>query len=116
SVVAPGERRIDDRSQRRQSGTVARVHGEVGGWVADAIAEYLVAPAQIATDHFGIGIEQHLVRIEAMALSRLVRTVDAVAVQLLRSSVRQIAVPDLIGLLGQYNPLRLAVGVGIKET
>ena len=42
-----------------------------------------------------------------MALGRLVRAVDAVAVELAGQHVGQVGVPDLVGLLGQRDPLRL---------
>ena len=55
-----------------------------------------------------IGVEQQLVRIEAMALLRLVRPVHAVAVDRAGPRVRQIAVPDLVGVLGQLDAFELA--------
>ena len=46
-----------------------------------------------------------------MIVVRLVRPVDAVAVELIGLNVGQVAVPDLVGLLGQYDLLRLLPGV-----
>ena len=49
-------------------GVVAAVEREVLVAVADAVAEVRVAPAQRADDILGVGIEQQLVRVEAVAV------------------------------------------------
>jgi isoamylase len=50
--------------------------------MTDLVAEHGVGPLQVAADRLGIGIEQDLVRIEAVAVVRLVLAVSAEAVQL----------------------------------
>jgi len=79
--------------------------------MADRIAEQRVIPFQFADDLLGIRIEQQFVRIEAMSRGRLVRPVHAIAVKLPRPRVGQIAVPHLVGVLGQRDALGLAAGV-----
>ena len=50
-----------------------------------------------------------------MARARVVGAMDAVAVELARADVRQIAVPDLIGVFGQHHPLELALAAGVEQ-
>ena len=64
---------------------------------ADAVAEMRIVPAQLAEQRLGVGVDQQLVRVEAVAVRRVVGAVHAVAVELARPHVRQIAVPDLVG-------------------
>ena len=68
TIVAPGERRIDDRGQRGIRGTVAVVEREVGLRVVKAISEELIGPAHVAADQLGIGVEHDLVGIEPVPL------------------------------------------------
>ena len=81
----------------------------------DLEAEQRVVPAHGPADDLGVGIQDQLVRVEAMAEVRRVRAVHAVAVQLARMHVRQVAVPDHVGLLGQRNRQRLDFGVDRVE-
>ena len=80
-----------------------------------AIAEMRIAPDQAAGEPLGIGIEQQLVRIEAVAVLRLVRPVHAVAVELARRDVGQIAVPDIVGALRQRDALELARALAVEQ-
>ena len=70
---------------------------------------------ELADQLLGIGVEQQLVMIEAMPRLRVVGPVDAVAVELAGPRVRQVAVPDLVGVLGQHDPLELALAAGIEQ-
>ena len=88
-------------------GIVAIVEGQVSLRIAHLVAAHLVAPTHIAADPLGVGIEHDLVRIEAMSVGRLVRSVDAIAVKLSRANVGQVAVPDQVAALGDGNPLEL---------
>src|SRR3954447_7539690 len=74
-----------------------------------------VAPDQPARKSLGIGIEQQLVGVEAVTVLRLVRTIDAVAVELSRRDVVQIAVPDVLGPLRQFDPLDLPSALAIEQ-
>src|SRR5690606_7786863 len=73
--------------------------------VADAVAEVSVAPAQAPLDVLGIGLDQQLVRIEAMAARRIIESVNPVAIEKARASLGQIAVPDLVRSLAHFDPL-----------
>src|SRR5689334_987210 len=79
-VVVPGEGAFDHSAFRHVAGAVATVEGEVLARAADPVAEQHVAPAELAGQRPRIGVEQELVRIEAVAGSRLVRAVYTVPV------------------------------------
>src|SRR5439155_2507906 len=79
-VVAPRERRVDHRGQRRERRVVAVVEREVFLPVADAISEHLVAPPNGTRNRFRVWIQDNLARIETVTVLRLVRTVHAVTV------------------------------------
>ena len=63
----------------------------------------------------GIGVEQQLVGIEAVAQVRLVRPVDAIAIQGARPHLGQVAVEDLVGVFGQLDPRDLLVAGAVEE-
>ena len=73
-----------------------------------------VGPDELAAEPLAVGIDQQLVGIEAMAGFRLVGAVDAIAVELARLRVGQIAVPDVLGALRQRDALGL-VAAGLVE-
>ena len=58
-------------------------------------------PADRAFDRLRVRIDQELVRVEAAARRRVVRAVHAIAVQLARADVRQVAVPVEGGALDE---------------
>jgi hypothetical protein len=110
-VVAPREAGVGDHRQRGDRRVVAGVEREVGGRVADAVAVQLVAPARQAADELRVRVEQDLVRVEAAAAGRGVLAVHAEAVELSRPDEWQVAVPDLVGPVGQLDAGELlAVG------
>src|SRR6476661_5623747 len=78
AFLAPGESRVDHPAFRHVTRAVALVEGEIGVGLA------------------GIWIDQELVRIEAMAVRRIVRPMHAIAIDGARPRVRQIAVPYFI--------------------
>src|SRR3546814_7742867 len=81
----------------------------------DAVAEGGVVPVQLAVQDLGVGIQQQLVGIEAMARLRLVGTMYAVAVVLPRANVVQVAVPDLVGVLRQGEAPEFAADGAVEE-
>ena len=68
--------------------------------MADAIPEVCVTPFQIALHLLGIGIEEQLVWIETRTVRGIVGAVHPIAIPQSRARFGQIAVPDLVGLLG----------------
>ena len=110
----PGEGRIDDAGLEVERGAVALVEGEVVVRF-DLIAEQRGIPLQL-TDHLpGIGVEQELVGIEAMAGRRLVGTMNAIAVDRARPRIGKVAVPDFVGVFRQHDALDLAFAGGIEQ-
>jgi hypothetical protein len=63
-----------------------------------------VAPTEFADHRLRVRIEQQLVVVEAVAARRVVWPVAAVSIKLPRSDIGKIAVPDLVGVLGQRDP------------
>ncbi len=62
-----------------------------------------------------VGVDQQLVRVEAVAVLRLIRTMHAVAVKLARRHVRQIDVPHVIGAFRQRDALGLALPCAVEQ-
>jgi len=65
---------------------------------------------------FCIGVDEELVGVEAMTVPRLVRPIDTIAVEGPRPRIRQIAVPDFVGIFRQRNAVDLANTLRIEET
>ena len=86
---------------RHPARVVAAVEGKVLARAPRAIAEMRIAPDQAAGEPFGIGIEQQLVGVEAVSAFRRIGAMDAIAIELPRRDVVEIAVPDVLVALGQ---------------
>src|SRR5262249_13014461 len=84
-VVAPTKRGIHHHTLGEAWRTVAGIQAEVRLGVADGIAKQGVTPANGAGNGFGIGIEEQLRRIEAVAVRGDVWTMDTVAIVLSRA-------------------------------
>ena len=93
---------------------LSRRSNEILARAADAVAEHRVVPPQPALQRLGVGIDQQLVGIEAVPVGRIERPVDAVAVKQVRPRVRQIAVPDLVGIFRKHDA-RLLLAAGAVE-
>ncbi len=100
-VVAPAKRRVDDHAFRQPLGAIARVRRQIAIRMADGIAEQSIAPLDRPGDRLGVGIEQKLGGIEAMAARRVVGTLDAITIKLSGPQLRQIDVPDITGFFSQ---------------
>lgn len=74
-----------------------------------------VAPDQAAGELLGIGVEQQLVRIETMAVFRLIRPVHAIAIELARRDVVEIAVENVLVVLRQFDALEFAAALAIEQ-
>jgi hypothetical protein len=82
AIVSPGEGGVENHGQRGERRAVAIVERQVGVRIAEAIAPQRVVPLQVAADGLGVGVEQHLVRVEPMAAGGLVWAVDPISVEL----------------------------------
>ena len=85
-LAAPGECRIDHPAFRHERRAVALVERQVLSLVADRVAEKRVVHSSSPTSCFRIGVEQQLVRVEAVPCLRLVRAMHAVAVDRARAA------------------------------
>ncbi|MNV94385.1 hypothetical protein D3C71_1891740 [compost metagenome] len=63
----------------------------------------------------GVGVQQQLVRIEAVPVLRVVRAMGAVAIDQPGLSVRQIAVPDLIGAFRQIEAAQFLAAFRVEQ-
>src|SRR4051812_26923984 len=106
TVAPPGECRIDHPRLQHEFGTVALIERQVVPGF-HYVTEQSRVPRQLSDDLPGIGIEQELVRIEAMTAERLVRSVYPESIHGARPCVRQITVPDLVGVFWEGDALRL---------
>src|SRR5205085_3858856 len=74
-----------------------------------------VAPDQPPGEPLGVGIEQELVGIEAVAVLGLIRAVNAVAIELSGRNVIEVAVPDVLAALGKFDALELAPALAVEQ-
>ena len=96
-------------------GAVALVEAEIAVGMADGVAEQRFRPFQLAHQLFGVGVDEQLVGVEAMTVLRVVGPVHAIAIDLTGVGVGQVAVPDLVGVLGQFDALDLGFTAGIEQ-
>ena len=75
--------------------------------MADLVAVDGVVPPDRSADRPRVRIEEELVRIEAMPLPRLVRSVHAVAVEAARPDVGEVGVPQEVGPVRERDALGL---------
>jgi len=92
----PGKGRINDDGQGGIRRTVPVVKGEIGFGVTHTVGKEFVGPPHIAANRLGIGVEHQLAGVKAVALLRLVRAVDPVAVELPREDLWQVHMLDLV--------------------
>ena len=102
------KRRVDHLALGHAARAVAPVEGQVFARAVHGVTEQRVAPAHLAVDMPRVGIEQQLVGIEAVPFPGPVRSVHAIAVEHARTRLRQVAMPDQVGLLAQLDALQLA--------
>ena len=101
-LTLPVEIGVDDDAFGHEGRAVALVEG---GIVArfQLVAEHRRIPFQIAEMTAGIRIQHELVGIEAVAAGGLVGSVHAVPVNRAGVHLRDVAVPDLVGIFGQLS-------------
>ena len=114
-LVAPGMRHVDHHGLVHRAGIVAPVERQVLLLVAGAVAEMRIGPGEMAAELLAVGIDQQLVRIEAVARFRRVGPVHAIAVELARRDVGEIDVPDVLGALRQRDALDFASAVAVEQ-
>ena len=63
--------------------------------VVDVVAEQRLVAVEVAVECLGVGVDEQLVRVAAVAVGRVVGAVDAVGVALAGHDAGQVAVPDV---------------------
>src|SRR5579871_4267898 len=114
-AAAPVEGLVNHDGLRHAAGIVAAVKREVLAGTAGAIGEVRIAPDQPSGEPLGIGIKQELVGIEAVALLGRIGAVDAIAIELAGRDVVEIAVPDVLSALGQFDTFELAAALAVEQ-
>jgi hypothetical protein len=94
---------------------VQLVEREIGLIRPDGVAEAGVVPLEQSHEAARVRIGQQLVGVEAMALPGSVGTMHAVAIDAAGRHALEIAVPDLVGVLGQCDAFELGLAVGIED-
>src|SRR5262249_46956849 len=88
---------------------VPLVEREIRLRVPDRVAEYRRVPLELADVRARVRVEHQLVWIEAMPLAGRVGAVNPVTVHLAGTYAGQVAVPDLVAVLGELDALRLGL-------
>ena len=112
-LTVPIEVGIDDHALGHERSAVPLVEGGVVPRL-HLVAEYRRVPLELAGMSHRVGIEQQLVGVEAVSGLRFIGPVHPIAVDRTRADVGQIAMPDLIGVLRQFNPLQLLLAVFVE--
>ena len=112
---SPVEGLVDDYRLRHAARVVAPVEREVLARAAGAIGEMRIAPYQASGKPPGIGIEQQLVGVEAVAVLRLIGSVNAIAIELPGRYVVEVAVPDIFAALGQFDAFEFAAALIVEQ-
>src|SRR6202007_1663556 len=114
-AAAPVEGLVDDDRLRHAASIVAPVEREILARAARAIAEMRIAPDQSAGKVLAGRVWQQLVGIEAVTVLRLIGAVHTVAIDLPRRDVVQVAVPDILAALRQFDALELAAAEIVEQ-
>src|SRR5207244_10282984 len=113
----PGECLVDDHAFGYRAGVVLIVDGEILFGVTDPVSIKRIGPIDRSRNRLRIGIEQELGRVESVPLLRLIRPMDAVAITLSGTYLRQVYMPDVIGTFLDSNPVSFLIGVRfVKQT
>ena len=116
-VSAPGEGLVDNHAFGYRAGVILVVEGEILFGVTDLVPIQRIGPSDRSCNRLRIGIEQELGRVESVPLLRLIRPMDAVAITLSGTYLRQVYMPDVIGTFLDSNPVSFLIGVRfVKQT
>jgi hypothetical protein len=120
AVALPVEAGVDHHALGDRGRVVLVVELEVGLLDRPAVGRHVgqhvgLAPAHRPLDRLGVGIEQQLARVEAVARPGVVGAVHAVAVALAGADARQVAVPVVRRVLDDLDARLVVVGVEQAE-
>ena len=74
------------------------------------------APVYSANDLPRIGVKQQLVRVEAMAIDWIMRAMDPIAIEHAGPYLRQVGMPDLIGIFLELDAGDFRLAAIVVET
>src|SRR5579872_2047767 len=103
AVLVPIEIGTDHHRLLHACSTVVVVPREVFVGVSELIWKNGLAPIDASADGAGVGVNQKLRWIEAVALRRIVWAMHAISIQLTGVNARQVAMPDVIRLLAHLD-------------
>ena len=105
-VILPIESAIHHNTLRNARRTILIIHLQIvsGG---NVIREDRLLPVHMAADGFGIGINEQLIRVEAVATLRLPRAINTVAIQLSGFDVTNKSMPYVGGAFTQGDAVGL---------
>ena len=106
---------IDDDALRHERCTVALIESQIVARL-HLVAEYGRVPFQLANVRAGVGVEQQFVGIETVALFRLVGSVNPISINGARPDVRKVAMPDLVGVFRQFDPIQFPLPFIVEQT
>ena len=115
AILTPGEGGFDHPALRDVARIVAPVKRQVLPRTAEPITEDRVGPAKPPLQCLGVGVDQQLVRIEPMPVRRIEGSVNTVAVKQVRASIRQVGVPDLVGIFRKHDARLLLTAGAIEQ-
>ncbi len=114
-AAAPIEGFVDHDGFWHAAGIVAPVERKILARASGAIGEMRIAPYQPSGQPPGIGIEQQLVGVEAVAVFGLIGAVNTIAIELSGRNVVQITVPDIFGALRQFDAFEFAAALAVEQ-
>src|SRR5262249_32650757 len=115
-VPSPLEVMVYHDALGHEGRAVPLVEREIRLRVPDRVAEYRRVPLQLADVRARVRVEHQLVCIEAMPLAWRVGAVNPRTVHLAGTYDGQVAVPDLVAVLGELDALRLGLAALIEQT
>ena len=96
-------------------GAVSRIERVAAVGMAGFVAQDGIVPLQRADQFAGIGIDQQLVRIEAMAQARLIGAMRAITIDRPCNCTRQAAMKDVAAASRQLVSGEFPLAIGIKQ-
>ena len=115
-AAAPVEGFVDHDGLRHAAGVVAAVEGKILARAAGAVGEMRIAPHQPARRAaWHRDRAAACWRLKRWPRSGRVGPIDAIAIELAGRDVVEIAVPDVLGSLGQLDALELAAALAVEQ-
>src|SRR5919106_3070272 len=114
TIIAPGKGGVNNLASRHTWSAVARIKREILPPATNTITEMGIAPAQLPYNRLSIGVQQQLIRIEAVPVLGVIRAIDPVAIEETWTPFRQVTVPYLVGLFAEQDTFELVLALGIE--